>query len=108
MVTDKVDFKSKEFIDLCKSHQVKELYLFGSGANGNFTSESDVDLIVEIDEPDPLNRGGLLLSLWNQLENLFKRKVDLLTFSSLRNPYLIESVQLTKILIYNGSQKEVL
>jgi predicted nucleotidyltransferase len=46
MVSDKVNFQSKEFIELCKSHKVKELYAFGSVVNGNFTDKSDIDLIV--------------------------------------------------------------
>jgi predicted nucleotidyltransferase len=108
MVSDKVDFKSNEFIALCKSHKVKELYAFGSVVNGNFTSKSDVDLLVEIDEPDPLNKGQLLLSFWNKLEQYFERKVDLLTFNSLRNPYLKDSINNTKRLIYDGSKEEVL
>ncbi|MDB5086394.1 MAG: polymerase subunit beta, partial [Mucilaginibacter sp.] len=87
-----VNFESKEFIDLCRMHKVKELYAFGSVINGNFTDQSDVDLLVEIDEADPLNKGSLLLSLWEKLEQYFNRKVDLLTFTSLRNPYLKESI----------------
>jgi len=108
MVSDKIDFKSNEFIALCKSHKVKELYAFGSVVNGNFTAKSDVDLLVEIDEPDPLNKGQLLLSLWNKLEQYFDRKVDLLSFNSLRNPYLKDSINNTKRLIYDGSKEEVL
>ena len=108
MISNKVDFKSNEFIALCKSHKVKELYAFGSVVNGNFTDQSDIDLIVEIDERNPLNRGQLILSLWNKFEQYFNRKVDLLTNNSLRNPYLKDSINNTKRLIYDGSKEEVL
>jgi len=108
VVIDKINFKSDEFIALCKSHKVKKLYAFGSIVNGNFTDKSDVDLLVEIDEHDPLNRGELLLSIWDKFEVYFNRKVDLLTYNSLKNPYLKESIDNTKKLIYNGSKKEVL
>jgi predicted nucleotidyltransferase len=108
MISNKVNFKSDEFITLCKSHRVKELYAFGSVVNGDFTDQSDIDLLIDIDENDPLNRGELLLSIWDKFEHYFNRKVDLLTFNSLRNPYLKESINKTKKLIYHGSKEEIL
>jgi predicted nucleotidyltransferase len=107
MISDKVDFRSKEFITLCKTHRVKELYAFGSVVNGNFTDKSDIDLLVEIDYDDPIKRGKLLLSIWDRFEQYFNRKVDLLTPNSLRNPFLKESIDSTKILIYKGSKEKI-
>ncbi|MEO6148709.1 MAG: nucleotidyltransferase domain-containing protein [Mucilaginibacter sp.] len=103
-----IDYHTDEFAALCKSHQVSELYLFGSYANGNYTDNSDVDLIVEVNEADPVKRGLLLLSLYNKFEEYFSRKVDLLTFNSLKNPFLIEQIENTKKLIYAGSKEEIL
>lgn len=108
MVNSKADFYSKNFIDLCKRHKVDKLYLFGSAVSGNFSEDSDIDVLVEINEPDPLNKGELLLSLWNELEAYCGRKVDLLTNNALRNPYLKESIERTKKLLYDGSKEEVL
>lgn len=102
------DLYSRRFIDLCKAHKVKELYVFGSVASGNFTNLSDVDFLVELYESDPLKRGELLLSLWDGLEQYCERKVDLLTNNSLRNPYLKASIDNTKKLLYDGSKEEVL
>ena len=107
MVTG-INFNSDEFISLCKKHKVRELYAFGSVVNGNFNENSDVDLLIEIDGPDPVNRGSLILSFWDKSESYFNRKVDLLTIKSLRNPYLKESIDQTKVLIYDGSKEEVL
>ena len=108
MISEKADLYSKNFIALCKKHKVKKLYVFGSAVSGNFTDESDLDVLVELNESDPLIRGELLLSLWNELELYCHRKVDLLTFNSLRNPYLKESINNTKKLLYDGSKEEVL
>lgn len=94
-----------EFILLCKIHQVKELYAFGSSITDHYTA--DIDIVVEVDEPDPLNRGELLLSLWTELEDLFSKKIDLLTINSIRNPYLKQSIDSTKKLIYDGSKEEI-
>ena len=99
MISNHVNFQSADFINLCKTHRVKVLYAFGSIVNGNFTNQSDIDLIVDIDETNPLNRGELLLSFWDRLEQYFDRNVDLLTFTSLRNPYLKDSIHNTMRLI---------
>lgn len=69
---------------------------------------SDIDLLVEIDDSDPIERGENLLSLWDKFEDFFNRKVDLLTESSIRNPYLRDSIDATKILIYDGTGQKIL
>lgn len=97
-----------EFTALCRTHKVKYLYAFGSSTNDNFDpARSDIDLLVEIDEIDPLERGESLISLWDTFEDFFHRKVDLLTESSIKNPYLKKSIDSTKILIYDGKRAQV-
>ncbi len=71
-----------------RTHNVKYLYAFGSAVSDKFdSSKSDIDLLIEIDEPDPIKRGEKLISIWDSFESLFNRKVDLLTDSRIRNPF---------------------
>ena len=101
-VNDKISIQKNDFETLCQKHKVKYLYAFGSSVTDRFDFEkSDVDLLVEIDDNDPIERGEKLISLWNLLENFFQRKVDLLTDSSIRNPFLRHSIDSSKILIYD-------
>lgn len=94
----------EDFVALCRNHNVKQIYAFGSAVSDKFDpAKSDIDLLVEIDEPDPIERGEKILSLWDKLETFFKRKVDLLTNPNIRNPYLRKSVDETKVLIYDAS-----
>jgi predicted nucleotidyltransferase len=94
----------KEFLSLCKNYDVMNLYAFGSSITENFNeASSDIDLLVELNTEDPLKRGQNLIDLWDKLEAYFKRKVDLLTSSSIKNPILRRSIEATKILIYDGS-----
>jgi predicted nucleotidyltransferase len=94
----------KDFMSLCKNYDVKNLYAFGSSITENFNeASSDIDLLVELNTEDPLKRGQNLIDLWDKLEAFFKRKVDLLTSSSIKNPILRRSIEATKILIYDGS-----
>ncbi len=100
MIVNDVNFESEEFIELCKVHKVKELYAFGSVLTNRFTDNSDIDLIVEIDEPNPIFKGKLILSLYSKFETLFNKKVDLLTYNSIRNPILEEYIGTSRKLIY--------
>lgn len=55
-----------DFVQLCKEHHVKFLYAFGSAVNQSFDeTNSDIDLIVEIESNDPLERGDFLIDLWD-------------------------------------------
>jgi predicted nucleotidyltransferase len=62
---------------------VRRLSVFGSFARGEPNDESDVDILVEL-EPDRKSLNNFL-NLAEFLEELFGRKVDLLTPESL-NP----------------------
>jgi predicted nucleotidyltransferase len=105
---DTIQSKAGEFIALCKGHEVKSLYVFGSSTNSSFKEESsDIDLLVELETTDPIKRGENLMDLWDKFEIFFQRKVDLLTNSSIRNPVLRKSIEASKILIYDGKEQKV-
>ena len=106
MINDEISKRTDIFANLCKNHHVRYLYAFGSSVTDDkFNQEtSDIDLLVEVDTTDPLERGENLLSLWDSFEHFFNRKVDLLTDSSIKNPYLRKSIDATKVLIYDGNK----
>lgn len=82
-------------------HKVEKAYLFGSVTTANFTAQSDIDLLITFKENiDPLEKGELWWSLYDSLRLHFNREIDLVTESSLKNPYFIEEVNNTKQLIY--------
>jgi uncharacterized protein len=109
LITNEIAKQTSDFEALCQNHKVKYLYAFGSSTNDHFDmNTSDIDLLVEIDDPDPIERGEKLISLWDTFEKFFHRKVDLLTDSSIRNPYLRKSIDTTKILIYDGQGAKIL
>lgn len=95
-------------VDLCRAHNVDKLYLFGSAATDQFNSDkSDIDLLVTLDISNPVDRGEALLSLWDKFESLFNRKVDLLTETSIKNPFLKNSINRTKKLIYDREREKI-
>lgn len=86
--------------ELCESHGVEKLYLFGSATNSNFNSESDVDLLVKFNAIELTNYFTNYLSLKEKLKEIFNRKIDLVEEQTLKNPILIKSINKSKQLIY--------
>ena len=105
---DLIQLNRDTFVNLCVNHKVDKLYAFGSSITDHFDSQrSDIDVVVKLSIEDPLDYGEALMSFWDGLELLFKRKVDLLTEDSIRNPYLRSSIDRTKKLIYDGEGEKV-
>ena len=95
-----IDLNIEQIKKLCLKNRVKSLFVFGSVLTDRFNGDSDIDLIVDIDEKDPISYSDYYFNLKVQLENLFKRQIDLLESKSLKNPYLKEQIDKTKVLIY--------
>ncbi|MBK9176779.1 MAG: nucleotidyltransferase domain-containing protein [Flavobacteriales bacterium] len=87
---------------LCKKHDVKSLYAFGSAARGDMNPRSDVDLLVDIKATDPIAYGELYFSLRFGLEDLLGRKVDLLEARAAHNPFFLQAIEPSKRGLYAG------
>ncbi len=85
---------------LCKLHEVEKLYLFGSATNSNFSETSDIDFLVKF-KPFDLKKYFInYLDLKEKLYLLLNRNIDLVEEQTLKNPYLIKSINKNKELIY--------
>ena len=105
-VTDYIlSHKPATFYSKLKKEKVSALYAFGSSLHSE--NPNDIDLLIEVENEDPMERGESLLNLWDFFESYFKKKVDLLTPNSLRNPYIKEEIEKTKKLIYAKEQQGV-
>ena len=70
----------EKILDALKQNDVKRASLFGSVVRGELTDESDIDILVEFKgRKSLLDLVGLKL----ELEEMLKRKVDVLTYNSL-------------------------
>jgi uncharacterized protein len=85
---------------LCDEHNVKGLFAFGSITNNTLNEDSDIDLLVDIDDNDPLAYSEHYFDLKFQLEDIFNRPVDLLENKALKNSYLKKQIDDTKVLVY--------
>lgn len=97
--------KVQEVRRLCEKYGVKRLTLVGSAASGTFDPQtSDLDFLVELQAvDDPIQRGRTYLALWDELEGLFGRAVDLIDPRSIENPYVAASIQRNRRDLYEAA-----
>ena len=88
-----LDQKRKEVIDLCRRSGARRLVAFGSVVRVDFDPlRSDLDFLVAFDNTAPTVFAQAYFELKEGLESLFGRPVDLVTESSLVNPYFRQRV----------------
>ncbi len=85
---------------LCNLYNVRSLFAFGSITTNKYQTNSDIDLVVDIDSSNPITYSNNYFSLKFQLEQLLNRKIDLLEQKAIKNPYLKKQIDQTKVLVY--------
>ena len=95
---------------ICVQCQVKYLYAIGSVLTEGFREDSDIDFLYDLDQR-ALKTGKYLHNLDGLISGLLGlfpgRKIDLIHYPSLRNPYFIEEVDETKVLLYEQDTEEL-
>ena len=83
--------------DLCDRYGVDRLKIFGSAAKGLFDpASSDLDFIVRMADERGKGYARRFCSFADALEDLFGRRVDLLTESMIHNPYFRDDVDASR------------
>ena len=89
-----------EVEQVCRRLPVKRLGLFGSALGRDFSRTSDVDVLVIFDAGEDIDLFDGYFELKEQLEKIFRREVDLVVDKKFKNPVLRESIDRTRIVIY--------
>ncbi len=95
-----LDEKLDEIKKICSENKVKFLFAFGSVVRDELDDESDIDFLVDLDSSDPYEYTDLYYALKGQLQKLLGRRVDLLEYRALRNQFIKEEIDKTKVAIY--------
>ena len=96
-----VDEHTEELAALARRYGVARLELFGSAASGEFDPEtSDLDFLVEFQNPGPQGKFNDYFGLLHELTVLFGRHVDLVSTRAIKNPYFLKSVNETRRPVY--------
>jgi uncharacterized protein len=84
---------------LAKAWRISRLSAFGSVVRDDFHSDSDIDLLVEF-EPNVQYSLMDLANLKAELEQVFRRAVDIVEPAALTNPYRRKHILDTAQLLY--------
>ena len=83
----------------CERWQVLEFSVFGSVLRDDFGPDSDVDVLLSIDDKARLGLWDLA-AMQEELEELFGRKVDIVEKEGLRNPFRRKTILATRKVLY--------
>lgn len=100
---ESIELKKREIEELCRTHSVRRLDLFGSAVSDRFdVVSSDADVLVEFDAGPGFDYFGTYFDLKEGLEQVLGRPVDLVSVTSIRNPYFKQQVLDTRELLYTA------
>ncbi len=94
--------RTNEILKLCESNKVKSLFAFGSITRNDFNVNSDIDLVVDFNENDPIKYTDLYFNLKSRLEAILKRQIDLIEERAIRNRIFRQELENSKVKIYES------
>ena len=97
-----LDLNINKIKELCTEYNVKSLFAFGSVCTNNYNENSDIDLLISFKSMSFADKADAYFDLAEKFEKLLNRSVDLVTDKSLKNPYFIDSLNKTKVLLYES------
>jgi len=97
---DKFEELREKILPILIPWGIKRVYLFGSVVRGEDTSESDIDILVELKPPNERPVIGLKwFGLEEELSHVLGRKVDLISKDSL-SAYIRPYVEKEMLILY--------
>lgn len=98
---DLINARTSSLAELCRTHRVSRLSLFGSALRADFDlARSDLDFAVEFAAMTPSEHAAAYFGLAEDLERLFGRPVDLIETRAVRNPYRRREIEEHQATIY--------
>lgn len=96
-----IELKRQQINALCQKHNVISFSVFGSAVHDTMHENSDLDFLVQFSESiNLLDYADNYFSFLEELEKLMGRKIDLVSIKSLKNPFLIQEIDRSKVELY--------
>jgi predicted nucleotidyltransferase len=96
-----ISIPSEKITRFCQHHHIQKLSFFGSVLRADFSSDSDIDILVEF---DPEHIPGLirLSAIEQELSTILQRKVDLRTPEDLSHYFRQEILDIAVVQYVNS------
>mgnify|MGYP000119369747 CR=1 FL=1 len=88
----------EKLVEICQKNDIVFMAIFGSFVRGEQKRKSDIDIAIEFERKSEKSLLDLV-RIERELRRIFKRKVDLVIFSSL-DPRILEGVKREMRVIY--------
>ncbi len=96
-----IEEKRGDIVRLCKEFHVRRIEIFGSATGERFDpGVSDLDFLVAFEDLGIGEYADAYFGLLEALQELFRRPVDLIVASAVKNPYFIEEIEKSRTLLY--------
>jgi len=98
-----IEEKRQQLERICRQRHVRRIDLFGSATGSGFDpAESDFDFLVAFQDLGIDQYADAYFGLFEDLEAVFQRPVDLVVDSAIQNPYFRQAVDSTRTPIYEA------
>ncbi|MGA2232506.1 MAG: nucleotidyltransferase domain-containing protein [Tepidisphaeraceae bacterium] len=98
---DQIEQHRDQLLRLCQKYDVRRLDLIGSALGAKFdAARSDLDFVVEFNNFTVETAADKFLGLMVDLEDLFGRRIDLVSYRAIHNPYFKQVVDQTRVNLY--------
>jgi uncharacterized protein len=99
MGIEQVEIPTEQIASFCRKWKIKEFSLFGSILREDFRPDSDVDVLVLLEEDAPWDLYDWV-DMIDELKRLFGRQVDLVEQTAIENPFRRYHIFKTRQIIY--------
>jgi hypothetical protein len=82
----KIDIPQEKIVQFCRRWQIKELAIFGSALGDDFRNDSDVDVLVVLQNDAKWSLFDHMKAE-EELKEIFGREVDLVEKEAITNPF---------------------
>ena len=89
----------QEVAAICRRHRVARLDVFGSAAR-QAHGAADLDFLVEFEDLPADDYADAYFGLLEGLETLFARPVDLVMASAVKNPFVRETIERSRVRLH--------
>lgn len=99
LVADRAKTSPAQIAEFCQRWHILELALFGSVLRDDFRPDSDIDVLLTFDSQHSMSWDSRI-KMQEEIEQLFKRRVDLVNKKYLKNPYRRHEILSTCEVVY--------
>jgi predicted nucleotidyltransferase len=85
---------------LCRKHNVRTLFAFGSVLTERFNEHSDIDLLVSFNKEVISDYASNYFDFKYAMEDMLGREIDLMEDKPIRNSYLRKNIEKSKTKVY--------